>query len=234
VRIGTAGWSIPADVRAEFPVAGSALERYATRFSCVEINSSFYRSHRTTTYARWAASVPATFRFSVKLPKAITHEHRLGDVTGLLESFLDESSALREKRGALLIQLPPSLAYAATLSDFFDAFRARYAGFAACEPRHMTWFCGEANAMLRSYAIARVAADPALPGGSEPGGDTTSCYFRWHGSPRRYYDRYGAERLRAMADSIAPDSSWCIFDNTAAGGATADALQFGRFRNART
>jgi len=98
------------------------------------------------------------------------HEHRLGDVTGLLESFLDESSALREKRGALLIQLPPSLAYAATLSDFFNAFRARYAGFAACEPRHMTWFCGEETrccAHTRSRASprtqpCRAAASPAV------------------------------------------------------------------------
>ena len=77
VRIGCAGWTIPTEHSAVFGGEGTHLQRYASRFSCVEINSSFYRPHRTTTYARWAASVPDNFRFSVKLPKTITHEQRL-------------------------------------------------------------------------------------------------------------------------------------------------------------
>lgn len=66
------------------------MQRYAARLNAVEINSSFYRAHRSQTHARWAASVPEHFRFSVKLPKAITHEHRLQGCAGLLEPFLDE------------------------------------------------------------------------------------------------------------------------------------------------
>ncbi len=51
-------------------------------------------------------------------------------------------------------------------------------------------------------------------------------YFRWHGSPRSYYDAYG-EGVRAMARAATPDAStWCIFDNTTSGAATADALLF--------
>ena len=72
-RIGCAGWSIPKAHAGAFPAVGTALERYAQVFDCVEINSSFYRSHRPSTYERWAASVPDHFRFSVKMPKQITH-----------------------------------------------------------------------------------------------------------------------------------------------------------------
>ena len=66
------------------------LQRYATRLDAVEINSSFYRPHRASTYARWADSVPTHFRFSVKLPKAITHERRLEDCTALVEAAMAE------------------------------------------------------------------------------------------------------------------------------------------------
>lgn len=228
VRVGTAGWAIPRAVRGAFAVSGSGLERYAARFSCVEINSSFYRAHRPATYERWAAAVPEAFSFAVKVPKTITHERRLIDAAEPLERFLDETAALGPKRGVLLIQLPPSLAYDARVAgEFFEALRLRYVGQAVCEPRHASWLSDAANRTLQSVAVARVAADPPLAGASEPGGFSGFRYFRWHGSPRRYYDAYGRERIRAMARLAAPDAStWCIFDNTASGAATTDALMF--------
>jgi uncharacterized protein YecE (DUF72 family) len=75
--IGTAGWGLDRRYAAHFPEAGSHLERYSRALNAAEINSSFHRPHRRSTYERWAASVPAEFRFSVKLPKTITHERRL-------------------------------------------------------------------------------------------------------------------------------------------------------------
>src|SRR5581483_5485928 len=104
-RIGTAGWAVT-----ERPVAaeaGSHLERYARKLNAVEINSSFHRPHRTSTYARWAAATPADFRFAVKLPKAMTHERNLKDCGALLDRFMAEVAGLGEKLGVLLVQLPP-------------------------------------------------------------------------------------------------------------------------------
>jgi uncharacterized protein YecE (DUF72 family) len=75
--VGTAGWSLDRRYAAHFPGAGSHLQRYSGSFNAAEINSSFHRPHRRSTYERWAASVPEDFRFSVKLPKTITHERRL-------------------------------------------------------------------------------------------------------------------------------------------------------------
>ncbi|MCF5397969.1 DUF72 domain-containing protein, partial [Pseudomonas syringae] len=94
VYIGCAGWSLAREYWPDFPEQGSHLQRYASRFNAVEINSSFYRPHRAQTYARWAQAVPAGFRFSVKMPKLITHEHRLRECETVLTTFLSQCTAL--------------------------------------------------------------------------------------------------------------------------------------------
>src|SRR3954464_4905484 len=161
--IGTAGWSIPKEHAAPFPSIGSHLERYGAVFNAVEINSSFYRPHRRTTYERWAASVPADFRFAVKLPKAITHERRLEHSGDLLDPFVSEVGGLGPKLGPLLVQLPPSLSFQEGIADrFLRGLRERVRGGLVCEPRHRSWFTPEVEALLRELHIARVAADPAL------------------------------------------------------------------------
>ena len=229
IRIGVAGWAIPRDLAEAFPAPGPRLERYARRLNVVEINSSFYRPHRRATYARWADSVPEDFRFSVKAPRTLTHERRLADPAPLLEAFLEEIGGLGAKLGAVLVQLPPSLAFdAAVAGDFLDDLRARFSGFVALEPRHVSWFGAAADAMLVEHRVARVAADPAVaPQGGEPGGWLRGAYWRLHGSPRMYYSPYGPARLEGIAGRLraqAPGDTWCIFDNTALGAATAEAL----------
>src|SRR6476619_2597484 len=97
VRVGTAGWALPAPVREWFPPASSLLQRYAAVLPAVEINSSFYRPHRPATYARWAAAVPKAFRFAVKLPRSLTHEARLDGGGPLLEAFLAQADALGDR-----------------------------------------------------------------------------------------------------------------------------------------
>jgi uncharacterized protein YecE (DUF72 family) len=215
-------------VRDRFGAAGSRLERYARRFRCVEINSSFYRPHRPSTYARWAASVPDDFRFALKVPKEITHTRRFVDAAEPLERFLAESAELGGKRGVLLVQLPPSFAYDAALArTFFAAFRARYDGLLACEPRHPTWFTAQADDALKGAQVARVAADPAaVPDAAVPGGWDGLQYHRLHGAPRTYYSAYDGAAVHAVAERLraATVPAWCVFDNTALDAATANAL----------
>ncbi|HXC55270.1 MAG TPA: DUF72 domain-containing protein [Rhizomicrobium sp.] len=232
VHVGTAGWSLRREQAARFGEGVSQLARYATRLTAVEINSSFYRPHRAATYARWAASVPADFRFAVKLPKAITHERRLVDVAAPLERFLSEAGALGGKLGPLLVQLPPSLAFDDRVArDFFAGLRARFDGAVVCEPRHASWFAPGADNVLAAARIARVAADPApVARAQAPGGDRRVVYFRWHGSPRVYYSNYETGRLAVLAARLREAraggaDTWCIFDNTALGAATENALQ---------
>lgn len=227
--IGTAGWAIPRDVRDAFPPEGTALQRYAARFGCVEINSTFYRSHRPSTYERWAASVPASFRFSVKVPKEITHVRRLDGCGDLVARFLDETAALGERRAALLVQLPPSFAFDEPLvRTFLENLRERYPRTIACEPRHASWFEPDAEALLERLAVARVAADPAVvPEAAVPGGYRGAAYVRLHGAPRVYYSPYDAQALQNVAALIrhtVAGEVWCIFDNTASGAAAGNAL----------
>ncbi|MDO9004453.1 MAG: DUF72 domain-containing protein [Aquabacterium sp.] len=235
-RICCAGWALPKEAQGLFAPEGSHLERYASRFSGVEINSSFYRPHKPATYARWAASVPSDFRFSVKVPKAITHERRLVDCQDLLGAFLLEVGQLGHKLGCLLVQLPPSLALDPNRADvFFAMLRARHEGHVVIEPRHASWFGEQGSALLARHRIDRVLADPAPCAGAAwplAGGDVASriAYYRLHGSPRIYYDNYDAGYLQALAhrlheDALSFESVWCIFDNTALGAATFNALE---------
>jgi uncharacterized protein YecE (DUF72 family) len=224
-RIGTAGWTIPAPYKDQFPENGSHLQRYATRLNGVEINSSFYRPHRRTTYERWAASVPEAFRFSVKVPRTLTHDHRLNAPDGLLERFLEEVSGLGGKLGILLVQLPPSLAYKEEAAAKFFQALARGKIAIACEPRHISWFSPPVEQTLAQLHVARVAADPprAHTDGT-PGGDTRLAYFRLHGSPQIYYSAYPDDALAALAPKLRNDD-WCILDNTAAFHAMGNALR---------
>ena len=232
LRIGTAGWSVPATVADAFPIEGTSLERYATRFECAEINSTFHRSHRPATYERWRASVPPDFRFSAKLPKTISHQHKLVGCDELIGPFLDEVSALGESLAILLIQLPPSLAWDASISGrFFESLASRTPVQLVCEPRHATWFLPKADDVLNQLRIARVAADPAkVPAAAVPGGWEGLTYYRLHGSPVVYRSSYDDGRLEPYAAAIARERSegrpvWCIFDNTASSAATGDALK---------
>ncbi len=230
VFIGCAGWSIPRAQADRFTPQGTHLERYARRLPAVEINSSFYRPHRPQTYARWAASVPDGFRFAVKVPKAITHLGRLRGVAEPLQRFLSEVAALGSRLGPLLVQLPPSLRFDADVAGaFFSALRARFDGGVVCEPRHASWFGPQAERLLAAAQVARVAADPApVPEAAEPGAWPGLVYYRWHGSPEMYVSTYGDAALAALAARLQAAArgapTWCIFDNTAAGAATANAL----------
>ena len=236
VSIGTAGWAIPRQVAERFPGAGSHLERYAQVFGCAEINSSFRHDHRPSTYARWAAAAPPAFRFSVKLPQAITHVARLEKIVEPLDRFLDGVRELGDRLGPLLVQLPASFALAPRVADtFFAVLRRRFDGTVVCEPRHPDWFGAAAERLYVRYRVGRVGADPArVPGAELPGGwlgdgdRRGTAYFRWHGSPQVYRSSYAPERLAQWAVELEAWRTrcdcWCVFDNTTSGAAAQDAL----------
>jgi uncharacterized protein YecE (DUF72 family) len=233
-RIGCAGWSVVAAHRPLLGAGDSMLARYATRFDCVEINSSFYRSHQRDTYARWAASVPAAFRFTVKLPQAITHELALRRARIPLQRFLEEVAGLRSKLGGLLVQLPPSLPFdPRSANAFFKLLREQFDGPVACEPRHASWFTPARDEFCHRHRIARVAADPPRqPGGDLPAGDASQWrYWRLHGSPVMYRSRYEDDVLQrlAAATRTAARRHWIVFDNTASGHAANDAARLQEF-----
>ena len=65
-----------------------------------------------------------------------------------------------------------------------------------------------------------------MPEAARPGGWDGLVYHRLHGSPRMYWSAYAPPFLAALAARLEARraETWCIFDNTAAGAALADAL----------
>jgi uncharacterized protein YecE (DUF72 family) len=229
--IGTAGWVVPRNVADHFPAEGSHLQRYARRLHVAEINSSFYRPHRRTTYERWAASVPPDFRFSVKLPKTISHESSADGQEVFIARFAEEVQGLGDRFGVLLVQFPPKRKFdMAEMDLLFGRLTATFSCPIACEPRHASWFTAEAEDLMIRRRIARVAADPApVPGAGETGGWQGLRYHRLHGSPVIYRSSYDDDALAGLRHLLAGEQAggaetWCIFDNTASSAAAGNAI----------
>jgi uncharacterized protein YecE (DUF72 family) len=234
VRIGCAGWNIPKAFASEFASGGTHLERYSRQFFCTEINSCFYRAHGCKSWQRWAESVPENFQFSVKAPRAITHEGLLQPDRAKLNDFLQQVDLLGKKLGPMLFQLPPSLEFdARRTTAFFTLLREMHNEDVVLEPRHKSWFHRGAEDLLTEFRVARVAADPSVTrDAKDPGAWNGLVYFRLHGFPRKYISAYDSDFLGSLATRLAHLSRvshvWCIFDNTASGAALGNALELHR------
>ncbi|MBC8121371.1 MAG: DUF72 domain-containing protein [Gemmatimonadaceae bacterium] len=119
IYVGCQGWRY-ADWRAVAPCpdatpfyrantpATHELACYSRTFDLVEVDSTFYAVPQARTLEGWAAQTPQDFRFTLKLPRALTHEARLRRGRGTLLEFCKRSELLGPKLAAILIQLPPS------------------------------------------------------------------------------------------------------------------------------
>ena len=150
IHIGTAGWTIAPRYQDTLGGSGSHLKRYSQRLNAVEINSSFRRHHRVQTYARWTMSVPTHFRFSVKVPRTLTHDGELTPQRDVLDQFIAEVRGLDDKLVVLLVQLPPRLAFDESVACvFFGELRKRIDVQVVCEPRHPSWSSAQCEQRAR-------------------------------------------------------------------------------------
>jgi uncharacterized protein YecE (DUF72 family) len=137
------------------------------------------------------------------MPKFITHERRLSRVNIPLKAFIKDVSRLGRKLGCILIQLPPSFAFNRNrLERLLETVRNKTDVDISCEPRHESWFTINVNEFLIQSGVTRVAADPSrFDEGASPGGDSSFCYFRLHGSPRRYYSNYTKAAIKTVVNN---------------------------------
>ena len=61
---------------------------------------------------------------------------------------MEVAEAFGERRGPLLVQLPPKLAFSSVAEDFLAGLQERDPGYVALEPRHPSWFTGEVDRLL--------------------------------------------------------------------------------------
>ena len=136
------------------------LEFYAGHFPAVEVDSTFHATPTEATVRRWAETTPASFRFTCKLPRQITHICRLRDCAAEISSFFRAIELLGPKLHVILVQLPPSL----TPADGKHALRKFLAQLPrdfrfAIEFRHAGWHRPQFIRLVEKYRICWVWAD---------------------------------------------------------------------------
>lgn len=161
ILIGTSGYNYPEWKGAFYPAAlrpAAMLGYYAERFTTVEINYSFYRTPTPAMVRAWVLATPASFVFTLKAPKRITHDRRLHDVAHPVALYLDAAAALGAKRGPLFFQLPPTFT---KQTERLRDLLALVPGGMRCafEFRHLSWFSDDVYDTLRAHDAALCIAD---------------------------------------------------------------------------
>jgi uncharacterized protein YecE (DUF72 family) len=159
--VGTSGYSYPKWKGKFYPKdlpAKGMLHYYGEQFRSVESNSTFRAMPKPEALEKWAAEVPANFKFAIKAPQRITHIKRLKDSKDLLSNLFEVAAVIKKQLGPVLFQLPPNFKKdAERLSDFLDLLPARCR--AAFEFRHESWFDDEIFELLGVYRAALCIAD---------------------------------------------------------------------------
>ena len=208
VLFGTCGWSYQEWVGAFYPNNRVAkLPFYARTFGSVEVDSSFYRAPSKSMTAGWARATSPSFKFSLKIPKTITHDKKLLRVENDTSEFLERIEPITKagKLGCLLIQLPASITFKEKdkLENYFGLLPQDV--HFAVEFRHESWDREETWDLLRRYNVANTITDSPLQFLSKPViTSTTHAYVRWHGRGRSvWYDyRYSDSELLAWKEKL--------------------------------
>ena len=230
--IGTSGWSYAhwQSVLYQGCSPSQRLGRYVDEFDSVELNASFYRWPRETTFTSWQRRLPTGFRLSVKAPRALTHARRLYEPEYWVGRISAAWDRLYDKRGMLLVQLPPGMERDDARLDFFLSALPWWLP-TAVEFRHPSWVSDEVFRLLErhqsAYVVMSGAGLPCVLRATAP-----IVYVRLHGPDARwlYAGSYSDQELRWWADRIREWQSqgrdvYAYFNNDADGNAV---------RNART
>jgi uncharacterized protein YecE (DUF72 family) len=217
IRIGTSGFSYKEWLGGFYPAklpGAKMLEYYGGRLPTVEINYTFRAMPRVEMLERWAAQVPAHFRFALKAPQRITHVARLKGAEESLDHFITVSAALEGKLGPALFQLPPGLKRdVALLTDFLAQLGGRIR--TAFEFRDRSWFDDSVMAALgERHAALCIAESDKLSTPIERTAPWVYVRLRKAGYDDSALKQW-AERLRGFADSGAESYAYFKHENSA-------------------
>lgn len=180
LRAGTSGFSYKEWKGPFYPEdlpAKKMLAHYAGRLPTVEINNTFYRMPKASVLEGWRDQVPAGFKFAVKASRRITHFKRLEDCEEELRYLFDVLTALEDKLGVVLFQLPPHfqidvprlLTFQELLPDTVPC---------AFEFRHASWDDEAVDVALADRGAARVVTDTEGKAVPEISAKVDWCYLR--------------------------------------------------------
>jgi uncharacterized protein YecE (DUF72 family) len=235
VRIGTSGWSYDHWVDVLYPPGlppARRLARYVEVFDTVELNASFYRWPKDSTFAGWRERLPAGFTMSVKAHRGLTHYRRLGAPEPWIERFDRCWKALGDRAGVLLVQLHPGQQRDISSQERLDSFLASVPTSirVAVELRHPSWNDPAVYAVLEKRRAAYVVMSGAGLA-CIPRATTDFVYVRMHGPDpdSMYAGSYPDKELRRWAKRIADWDGegrdvWMYFNNDPHGHAVRNAL----------
>ena len=231
IAIGTSGWSYDHWQGVLYPHGLAPRDRlacYVQHYRTVEVNSTFYHWPTDTTFANWSRRLPDDFRMTVKAPRGLTHGARLYAPERWLERIAGGMRLLGLKRGVLLVQTPPDMAYDHARLAYFLAQRPPWLQLAV-EFRHPSWHQEATFALLErhgaAYCVMSGAGLACVLRVTAP-----FVYVRLHGpDPQHLYAgsysddslHWWAERIREWA-AMGRDA-FVYFNNDGAGNAVRNA-----------
>jgi len=226
--VGTSGWQYSHWKGIFYPEglkSADWLSFYAQHLNTIEINVTFCRDVKASTYKKWYSTVPDGFLFSLKMSRFITHIKRLKIESTSMARFMENTSVLQDKLGVILIQLSPGLKYdKGLMQDFLEML---YKGFKyTIEVRHNTFINDTFFSLLKEKGIALCIADTA---GRFPYCEEITAqfvYIRVHGAERLYASNYSDRELRIWRDRILlwGKDTFIYFDNDFMGYAVKNAI----------
>jgi uncharacterized protein YecE (DUF72 family) len=203
------------------------FEFYASKFNTLEINNTFYKFPQLNNLLNWYQKAPEGFKFSVKVPGAITHFKQFNETEVLMSDFYDTvKEGLKEKLGCILFQLPPRLNYSKEKLDIIIKHTNLFFQN-VIEFRHNSWWRKDVFETLERHNIT-------FCGVSYPGiiNDTITqgnlSYYRFHGVPKLYYSAYDTEFLKTVSIRMMNsqiETAYIYFNNTASAAALANAAE---------
>jgi uncharacterized protein YecE (DUF72 family) len=205
IHIGTSGWSYDHWQGVLYPhdiPPRDRLDYYVGHFGTVELNSSYYRWPTDATFASWRRRVPDGFLMTVKAPRGLTHSKRLYAPEAWLERIARSMNWLEEKRGVLLVQLPPGFERDMPRLRYFLEHKPPQIRM-ALEFRHPSWNTDEVFGLLEEHSAAYCIMSGAhLPCVLQA--TTDFVYVRMHGPDREYLygGSYSDDDLRWWADRL--------------------------------
>jgi uncharacterized protein YecE (DUF72 family) len=209
VRIGTSGVVLPGP-KTTFPEAfqsGTRLQYYSALFNTLEINSTFYKIPRPSTFLKWSTEVPDNFKFTIKLWKGITHAKKLLHNIDDIVTFMRAANQLGNKKGCLLIQFPASINFeyfveVERILQRLNEINSDGQWNLCLEFRHISWYEEITYTMLNEYKTSLVFHD--IPVSKTPSSNqaTDIIYLRFHGPKGDYRGNYTDEFIQDYAEKI--------------------------------
>ncbi len=251
VWIGTAGFSYPEWLGGYYPLSTTGdqmLSYYSQSFPMVELNVAYHRCPTRSTMKRIGQQSPPGFRFSVKVPKSMTHAQSDRDFA----AFQDALTGLEGRVAMLVAQFPAKFHHSAFHCDWLDQLAGMCGDIPlGVEFRHWTWSRRDVPQRLEDLGITLISSDvPSIPTLFPRGLHRTGrkIYVRlhtrnsdtWFGpEPERHDYAFTDHQLREWADALERECTRCdeaylIFNNSRDTQAIDDGLRMMKLLRQRT